>query len=210
MISIIAVMGSPHRHGNTERLLNEFIRGANDANVNAHVSVEKVILTDLHVRPCRGCYSCHQTGSCIVQDDATTFYEKIMNDANGFVFASPIYTLSVPAGAKALIDRAHYIWVRRFVLRSETIKSTYRKSHHAWFLSTAGMSFQERPDLFTAVLPIMSVFFSNLGYTQSGGIYADGMDEYGGIEGRPDMLEKAYHHGLKAVQKLAKYDKKSV
>ena len=210
MISIIAVMGSPHRHGNTERLLDEFIRGANDAKMGAEVSIEKIILSDLHIRPCKGCNSCHRTGSCIIQDDdVIEFYDKI-NAANGFVFSSPIFTLSVPAGVKAVIDRAHYIWVRRFIHRSEAVTPAYRKSHHAWFLSTAGMSFQERPDLFTAVFPMMSAYFNNLGYTQNGGIYADAMDEFGGIEGRPDMLEQAYVRGRKAVQKLAKYDKKNV
>jgi len=208
MISIIAVMGSPHRHGNTEKLLDEFIRGASEANVTTDVNIEKIILSDLHVRPCRGCNSCHSTGFCIIQDDAITFYDKI-SAANGFVFSFPIFTLAAPAGVKTLVDRAHYIWSRRFIHRSETISAAYRKSHHAWFLSTAGMSFQERPDLFTGVVSMMSVFFTNLGYTQNSGIYADAMDQHDGIEGRPDMLEQAYKYGQKAVHKLVKYDKKS-
>jgi len=209
MISIIAVMGSPRRNGNTEKLLDEFIRGANEAEVNADVHVEKIILNDLDIHPCRGCNACHKTGSCVIQDDAITFYDKI-DAANGFVFTAPIFTMSVPAGVKALIDRAHYIWARRFILRSEIISTAYQESHHAWFFSTAGMSFQRRPDLFTAVFPLITIFFNNLGYTQNGGIYADAMDQYGGIQGRPEMLELAYERGKKAVHKLAKYDGKSI
>jgi multimeric flavodoxin WrbA len=202
MISIIAVMGSPRRHGNTEKLLDEFIRGAKEADADVDVNVEKIILSDLDILLCKGCNACHKTGSCVIEDDATTFYDKI-NAADGFVFAFPIFTMSVPAGVKAVIDRAHYIWVRRFVHYSETISKVYRESHHAWFLSTAGMSLQRRPDLFTATLPMMSAFFKNLGYTQNSGIYADAMDQYGGIEGRPDLLKEAYEHGQRAVEELA-------
>jgi multimeric flavodoxin WrbA len=209
MISIITVMGSPRRHGNTEKLLDEFIRGATEAEVNADVSIEKIILSDLDIHPCKGCNACHKTGSCVIQDDAIPFYDKI-NAANGFVLTAPIYTMSVPADVKALIDRAHYIWVRRFIRHSEIVLPAYQESHHAWFFSTAGMGFQRRPDLFTAVFPMISVIFNNLGYTQNGGIYADGMDDHGGIQGRPEMLALAYERGQKAVEKLAKYDGKNI
>jgi len=209
MISIITVMGSPRRRGNTEKLLDEFIRGATEAEVDADVSVEKIILSDLDIHPCGGCNACHKTGSCIIEDDITPFYDKVFA-ANGFVLTAPIYTMSVPADVKILIDRGHYLWVRRFLHRSGEISTAYRESHHAWFLSTAGMSFQKRPDLFSSVFPMISVFFGNLGYTQNGGVYADAMDAHGGILGRPEMLEEAYDRGEKAVQNLAKYDTKNI
>lgn len=201
MISIITVMGSPRRHGNTEKLLDQFIRGVDEAKGSEDIHVEKVIVRDLDIHPCKGCNACHKTGSCIIQDDAITLYEKIIA-ANVLVFAFPIYTMSVPAEVKAVIDRAHYVWVRRIKNQSEVISKEYRKSHLAFVFSTAGMSLAKRPDLFDAVLPIMSALFNNLGYRQRGGIYADGMDEFLGIEGRPELLEQAYQLGLKVVQEL--------
>lgn len=41
MMDIVAIMGSPRRHGNTDRLLDEMIKGAQDKghNVVKHYSV---------------------------------------------------------------------------------------------------------------------------------------------------------------------------
>ena len=204
MISIITVLGSPHRHGNTEKLLDKFIDGVKEAKCNEDVYIEKVILRDLDIHPCKGCNACHKTGSCIIQDDAITLYDKI-DAANGFVMTFPIFTMSAPAEVKSVIDRAHYIWVRRFKHQSEVISKEYKESHHAWVFSTAGMSLTKRPDLFNTVFPIMSALFNSLGYTQMQGIHADGMDDAGGIEGRPEIMERAYQLGQNAVQELALY-----
>jgi hypothetical protein len=110
--------------------------------------------------------------------------------------------MSVPAEVKAVIDRAHYIWVRRIKNQYEVISKAYQESHFAFVFSTAGMSLAKRPDLFNAVLPIMFALFNNLGYRQKKGIFADGMDEFGGIGGRPELLEQAYQLGQNVVQEL--------
>lgn len=197
MVALVAIMGSPHRRGNTEKLLDQFISGAENAGAEVH----KIILSDLDIHPCKGCNACHKTGSCILHDDATTLFDLI-NTTNGLIIASPVFTMSVPAQVKGFIDRAHYIWARRFVLHSETLPKEYKSSHYAWFFSTAGMNVKTRPDLFDAMVPIFNALFNNLGYTQKPGIYADAMDEYGGIEGRPELLEQAYQYGQKGVQEL--------
>jgi multimeric flavodoxin WrbA len=203
MVALVAIMGSPHRHGNTEKLLDQFINGAEKAGAEVH----KIILCDLDIHPCKGCNACHKTGSCIFEDDGTTLFELI-NTANGLIIASPVFTMSVPAEVKGFIDRAHYLWARRFVLRSETLPKGYGSSHHAWFFATAGMSIKTRSDVFDAMVPILDVLFNNLGYTKNPGIFADAMDEYGGIEGRPELLEQAYQLGEKGVQELLAYDNK--
>ena len=209
MISIITVMGSPRRRGNTEKLLDQFIRGVHEAKGGEDMHVEKVILRDLDIHSCKGCNACHKMGFCILQDDAIALYDRI-NHARVLVFAFPIFTMSVPAEVKAVIDRAHYIWVRRVKNQYEVISQEYKDSHLAFIFSTAGMSLAKRPDLFNAATPIMSALFNNLGYTQRKGIYADGMDEFGGIEGRPELLEQAYQLGQNVVQELLSHDTKNI
>ena len=66
-VTVLGISGSPHRHGNTETLLDSFLDGAKAAGA----SVEKVVLKDLNYSPCRGCNACHKTGECVVKDDAT-------------------------------------------------------------------------------------------------------------------------------------------
>lgn len=48
-MNIVAIMGSPRKHGNTDRLLDEMIKGAEDAGHN----VIKHYIGDLDVHPCR-------------------------------------------------------------------------------------------------------------------------------------------------------------
>jgi multimeric flavodoxin WrbA len=48
-VSILGVVGSPRRGGNTETILDEVLRGAREAGA----STEKVVLDEADIRPCR-------------------------------------------------------------------------------------------------------------------------------------------------------------
>ncbi|MCG7854586.1 MAG: flavodoxin family protein, partial [Methanoregulaceae archaeon] len=74
-IRVLGISGSPHRHGNTETLLDAFLYGAE----NAGASVEKVVLKELDYAPCLGCNACHKTGVCIVKDDAPPLFDRIFS-----------------------------------------------------------------------------------------------------------------------------------
>ena len=91
-ISVLGISGSPHRHGNTETLLDSFLDGARAAGA----SVEKVALVDLDYTPCRGCNACHKTGECIVKDEAPALYDRILA-ADCVAIASPIYSMGITA-----------------------------------------------------------------------------------------------------------------
>ncbi len=52
--NIIAVYGSPRRHGNTATLLDAAVEGARDAGAR----VEKIVLRDLKISPCLVIYGC--------------------------------------------------------------------------------------------------------------------------------------------------------
>jgi len=73
-VRVIGISGSPHRHGNTETLLDAFLDGAG----RAGGSIEKVILKDLAYTPCRGCNACHKDGECIVKDEALPLFDRIL------------------------------------------------------------------------------------------------------------------------------------
>ena len=57
-MDIVALMGSPRKHANTDMLLDEMIRGAEDAGHN----VIKHYVGDLEVHPCKGCGVCTRGG----------------------------------------------------------------------------------------------------------------------------------------------------
>ena len=47
-MDIVAIMGSPRKHGNTDMLLDEMIKGAEEKGHN----VKKYYISDLEVHPC--------------------------------------------------------------------------------------------------------------------------------------------------------------
>ncbi|MDO9324046.1 MAG: flavodoxin family protein, partial [Methanoregula sp.] len=112
-VTVLGISGSPHRHGNTETLLDSFLEGARAAGA----TVEKVVLKDLNYAPCRGCNACHKTGNCIVKDDAIALFDKILA-ADCIAVASPIYTMGITAELKGPIDRGQYLWARKFILKT--------------------------------------------------------------------------------------------
>jgi multimeric flavodoxin WrbA len=96
----IAVVGSPRRGKNTELLVDYIIDGLKEKNIK----VDKFFLDSDNISTCTGCEYCIKTGTCIIQDDITKIIQE-MEDADGYIFASPSYNYNVTAQMKALLDR---------------------------------------------------------------------------------------------------------
>ncbi|MDE4908326.1 flavodoxin family protein [Methanogenium marinum] len=198
-LRVLGISGSPHRQGNTEQLLDRFLEGAADAGGDT----EKIILSTLEFRSCRGCNACHKTGVCVINDDFIPILTKKVPDADIVALASPIYSMSITSEMKAFIDRAHTIWAQKFKLDMVHYEKEHFIAHPGYFLTTAGM---ERPDIFDYAYPIITAFFNGFGcgYTPDHNITAPGMDRWGGIKGHPTALTFAYTAGKEAVRQLDK------
>lgn len=106
-MKIVALKGSPHRHGSSNMLAAEFIRGAKE---NGHEVVEFDI-PFLDVHPCIGCGKCGMDGPCVFQDDNIAIRDALL-DADMVVFVTPIYYFSISAQLKAVIDRFYSYTMR--------------------------------------------------------------------------------------------------
>jgi putative NADPH-quinone reductase len=195
MIRVIGVSGSPHRHGNTETLLDAFLEGAREAGAE----VEKVVLSTLSYGSCRGCNACHRTGTCVMTDDAVPLLER-MSAADVLVVASPIYSMGVTAELKGLIDRAQYLWARRFVMNTLEYSPDHLARHRGVFLATAGSDW---PGVFDAAFPVVKALFSGLGFEYAENLVYDAMDRHGGIRRHPVALAEASAAGRRAVEALS-------
>jgi multimeric flavodoxin WrbA len=195
-IKVLGISGSPHRHGNTETLLDSFLDGAKTAGA----SVEKVVLKDLDYTPCQGCNACHKTGDCIVQDDAITLFDKILK-ADSVAVASPIYSMGITAELKGLIDRGQYLWARKFILKTLFFPNEHIIQHKGVFISTAGLSWD---NVFDAAFPAITAFFNGVGFEYNDNIIANNMDEFKGIKNHPTALKDAFEKGQKVVAVLEK------
>lgn len=190
-VTVIGLLGSPRRKGNTEQLLDRFLQGAADA--GGHT--DKVILGNLSYSSCKGCNACHKTGACIMDDEALLLYDRLLA-ADCIVVTSPIYTMGITTEVKSFIDRAHYLWVRHFVLGQHVISPEMKQERRGYFLSTAGM---DEEDVFDTAFPMLKALFNILGFTHCTGVLALNMDGYGGITGHPTALDDAYRVGTEAV-----------
>lgn len=195
-IRVLGLSGSPHRHGNTETLLDAFLEGTR----NAGAEVEKVILKELDYSPCRGCNACHKEGECIVKDQAIPLFEKIFT-MDCLAVASPIYSMGITAELKGLIDRAQYIWARKFILKTLYFSDEHVRSHKGIFISTAGLSWD---NVFDAAFPAITAFFNTIGFEYYDNIIANEMDTYKGISGHPTALNDARKKGEEVVRVLGK------
>jgi multimeric flavodoxin WrbA len=195
-IKVLGISGSPHRHGNTEMLLDSFLEGARASGA----TVEKVVLKDLDYSPCRGCNACHKTGDCVVKDDAVILYEKILV-SDCMAVASPIYTMGITAELKGFIDRQQYLWARKFILKTLYFTNDHLKRHKGIFISTAGLGWE---NVFDGAFPVITALFNTTGFEYYDNVIANNMDAYGGITKHPTALKDAFEKGQKVVAALNK------
>jgi multimeric flavodoxin WrbA len=102
-MNILVISGSPRKNGNTEIMVEAFVKGAR-ASGNT-VTVKK--MSELTVAPCKDCEYCFSHDGICTQHDGMTEILAAVDRADMMVFASPIYWFNVSAQLKAVIDRLY-------------------------------------------------------------------------------------------------------
>ena len=98
---VLILSSSPRRGGNSDRLCDEFLRGAAEAGHDA----EKIFLRDRTIGYCTGCGACSRDGKpCPQRDDAAEIIDKMVR-ADVIAMATPVYFYTMAAQMKTLIDR---------------------------------------------------------------------------------------------------------
>jgi multimeric flavodoxin WrbA len=117
-LKVLVIMGSPRR-ANTYRAAERIREILQE---NAPVDWEYVMLGDVRLEQCRGCYTCFERGEehCPIKDDSALLEEK-MHDADGVVFATPVYGFQVSGLMKVFIDRHSYIFHRPRFFRQKAL-----------------------------------------------------------------------------------------
>jgi multimeric flavodoxin WrbA len=108
---VLGLAGSPRRHGNSDRLLEECLAGAREAGAETDL----LVVSAAGIGPCTGCNDCSAEGKCVVRDGMQDVYPRL-DAADAIVVATPVYFATVPASLKALYDRCQPYWARRYVL----------------------------------------------------------------------------------------------
>jgi multimeric flavodoxin WrbA len=101
--NILIISGSPRKHGNSDLLCDQFLKGAKDAGNQ----VEKIFLRDKKINYCIACDGCKRNGGkCVQKDDMAEILEKFLA-ADVIVMATPVYFYTMDAQMKTLIDRTY-------------------------------------------------------------------------------------------------------
>ncbi len=105
-MKVLVIMGSP-RKGNTFRACEEF---REHLQRRCTAEFEYVWLKDADMAPCKGCFVCfpHGEEKCPGRDDDVHLIEQKMLDADGVIFATPVYSFTVSGLMKTFIDRISY------------------------------------------------------------------------------------------------------
>jgi multimeric flavodoxin WrbA len=111
---ILAIAGSPRRHGNSDALLVACTEAAEASGAR----VDLLVASEGGIGACTGCNGCSVGGECVVRDRMQDVYPRI-EAADAIVVATPVYFATVPSVLKALYDRCQPYWARRYVLHRE-------------------------------------------------------------------------------------------
>ena len=175
-MNILILSGSPRKGGNTELLVEAFVKGASQKH-----HVEVVSVHDYKVNPCMGCNACfkNENNACIQKDDMCLIYDK-MAVADMLVIASPVYFYGLSAQLKAVIDRFH-----------NPIRDTYHIKKTALLLVGAA----SLPELFDGILAQYRLCLNFFKLEDAGRVLVRGVKDKGDIQ-NTEAIQKANELGL--------------
>lgn len=175
---ILVISTSPRKGGNSDRLADEFINGARDAD---H-SVEKVSLYDKTINFCKGCLACQsmKTGHCVMRDDIDSIVNK-MAEAEVIAFATPIYFYEMCGQMKTLLDRSNPLFPLNYAFRDIYLLATAAESEKT-AMDGAKKGLQGWIDCFDKA-------------KLRGVVYGTGADDMNSILHHPEHLSEAYRMG---------------
>jgi multimeric flavodoxin WrbA len=191
---ILAIYGSPRRRGNSSRLLDEAVLGAQSEGA----TVEKIVLRDLKMSPCLEIYGCKKEGRCVIQDDFQVVREQLLA-CRGVMLASPIFFYTVSAHTKILMDRCQSLWVKKYWV--EQVDRHERQITRKGLFISVGATRGKK--LFDGTLLTVKYFFDVLDAQLWRSLLYRGLDLENDILQHPDYLEEARQAGRDLAKALA-------
>jgi multimeric flavodoxin WrbA len=197
-MEVLGIYGSPRKGGNSDRLLDEALRGARSAGAK----VSTLRCSELNLSGCLECGGCDNTGVCVIDDDMQSVYPKLV-DADIVIIATPMFFYGPTAQLKTLIDRCQALWSKRMLEKTPEQRKQYDggKGYLVAVGATKGKT------LFDGVQSVAKYFFDALDMTYAGGVFVRSVEGVGAVEDRPDALQEAFDMGRGAVESTSRHAK---
>ncbi len=185
-MKVLGIFGSPRKDGNTDILLEEFLKGAEKEGAE----IERLHLINYSITPCKECHGCDNTGVCVIEDDMQKIYPKIL-EADIIVFASPVFFYGVSGWAKAFVDRFQAFWAKKYLLKDPSLSKSGKK--RKGFLISVGATKGER--VFEGVILTTKYFFDVINAEYKGELVFRSVEQKGDILKYQDALRQAFEAG---------------
>ena len=199
---IVGLEGSPRKAGNSHKLLDAVLAGAQKAGE----AVESVHLRDYRYDPCIGCEQCRKDKICTrLNDGMTLLYPKII-EAKGLVLISPVHNYNVTAWMKAFIDRL-YCFYDFNSDRPRGWSSRLADQGRKAVIGAVAEQADKRDMGFT--LDAMRMPLEALGFDVVEEISVFGIFDRGAVAKQADILEQARAAGQKLASELDKMNGKT-
>ena len=102
-MKVLLVNGSPKQDGCTARALYEISTILSEEGIDSEV----FHIGTKPISGCRACLGCKTLAKCVLDDVVNTFIEKAEN-ADGFIFGSPVYYAAANGSLVSFMDRVFY------------------------------------------------------------------------------------------------------
>jgi multimeric flavodoxin WrbA len=177
---VVAFLGSPRPHGNTDTLAEAVLEAAQEAGC----CTESFALRALRIHHCTGCGNCGKKGRhCIFRDDGDMLYGE-MTRADVLLFVTPVYWYGPTSIMKTFLDRL-------VVFNTPESRPLVRGK-------AAGLVAAWEEKGMDAAEPMVKLFdmgFRYLELRDAGRLLVDGAGPRGAVRGMRGALERARAFG---------------
>ena len=185
-MNALVFLGSPRKKGNSEILTLALLEGVRQAGGSSEI----IRLCDLKISPCISCGGCDKTGRCVVEDDMTPLYEKIIS-TDKIIVSSPIFFYGVTAQTKAFVDRTQALWNRKRLLqkKNDWVENPERRGFFISVAATKGAR------IFEGAVLTMKYAYDAMGMEYGGDFLVTGPDKRGDMANCEQKLAEAREAG---------------
>ena len=104
-MKVLLINGSPHQQGCTFTALTEVAKAIEDAGITTEI----YHIGNQPIRGCCGCKSCRsKSGRCTFDDDGVNTVLAQAEQADGFIFGSPVHFAGASGSVTSFLDRLFY------------------------------------------------------------------------------------------------------
>jgi len=100
-MTIVAVVSSPEKNGNTETVVNAIAKSAEENGKDVKIFCLNPMMNK---KGCQACFGCKSKGKCVQNDDLTPVLDAI-RDAEGVILSTPVYFGEACGQYRLLEDR---------------------------------------------------------------------------------------------------------